>query len=56
MIHATILFLHGRLAYVHAELTWRGITDAIQPSKYLWHKWKIDHINVVESEVIEIAV
>ena len=39
-----------------ASLTGWGITNGITPSRGLWHKTELDHINVLELKAIEIGI
>ena len=42
--------------YYDASLTVWGITDGISPSRGLWHKAELEHINVLELKAIEIGI
>ena len=42
--------------YTDASLTGWGITDSISPSRGLWHKAELDHINVLEMKAIKIGI
>ena len=42
--------------YTDASLTGWGITDGISPSRGLWHKAELEHLNVLELKAIEIGI
>ena len=44
--------------HVHADtsLTGWAITDRVSPSRGLWHKSEIDHINILELKAFEIGI
>lgn len=44
--------------HVHADtsLTGWAITDRVSPSRGLWHKSEIDHINILELKAFEIDI
>ena len=46
----------GITIHADANLTVWGITNGITPSRGLWHKTELDHINVLELKAIEIGI
>ena len=50
------LTIHVTILHTDASLTGWGITDGISPSRGLWHKAELDHINVLELKPIEIGI
>ena len=46
----------GITIFTDASLTGWGITDGISPSRGLWHKAELEHINVLHLKAIEIGI
>ena len=47
---------HINIPNLDITLTGWGVTDRISPSRGLWHKAKLEHINVLELRAIEIGI